>query len=1322
MIDRIPWIPTKQASTYAMDLPIDRKAILNFLELEQNTDGFYNTLEELFWAVLGLKKLGVFSEKNRKKFLTYILKYRISSGGYTNKIDQQSADIWSTFYAIALFSLLDVFKNPLDEKQLYCPECGQKQVIRELTCFNCNSKLIPEKRPCVLCNRVIHSSSSNEKKWKNLCPSCHELLQEDLQYILQLQTKKGFKHCKVEKCIVCKGSPSYQSTLFAVNALYLLESTDQLNMPLLLNFLKKNQYVQELDRVFQFFTYFLLQLQEEIDYLSLITPLTTYQHESGGFGIEKKASIISDSFWCVSAFFRLKNFDKLNLGALHHFLSGLKRNDGGYSEQTMDTISNIKSTIQAYLILSMIFNPLIEQIETEILKQGLSDYKIFLTPIAKKYSVPEGLVEAVIYQMLSYDWIDGKILNQLDFFHEYLNQGNKISYDIGKSLIQIIQNQKVNELNLTEFSKRFSFENAEERVKSTLFDFISRKFIEGDIRELKKTFKRSYLITNLHLPQKFLALALDKPLPSDQYFQEKAKIPLIRDQILQQYHQLLALPSKIEAAIQAALEEKDIQRAREELNRGIVSFKEELAKLSKEIKQAPSNFNLIDFKSQMLDFYTEFPSNQTALTQFFAKFKIKQERIIAEKEKAKKHEDVLIQEQRIIENFQTDLQVVLDKLDLLTQNFTTFFQQNYSDPALSNTKIGELNQHIEGISRDFADKVTQVSESLQYSKIPESVDNLKSQIQSKIDTLKEIATEALQILETREEFVKWIEIQVQEFENQQTTDRKLVEEAIEEKQFTTASDALEKMDAHLNTFRNTVTQSLEAKIKNALKTLSHFKISFDIYRAELQERLKTLTTEWIQQKDNLLTHFHEKTELAKKTDLEKTLRTFIQNESTQFTTLKTELDTSIKHENIKEARAKLSQYITEFSQRADSFKMNFMNTVKETSRQYKTFKKLVSPIILNWEQEKNFLLQSMNALLEQITTLSIEKTKMTQVNKLDLIIKNQKLLLSKQISNLLKLYRSVIAENKLLTQEQALHSSIKDILTLLNKSHSQITTFIRENVKKYPDFSTLTSTLLETWDHLRHTIQTTIQKLQDHLTDDLLIEKVYFVIKAFEGYRSELKYLAKSVKLKLSHLKDKLVFLLSNSRLKGTLDPVQDILTLNSLEPIASTTNTFLIQIEEELGTLLQIDFVQKEALPKSIDNIKQNLLQLRYLLVIHQTVGATIFHRKFGAWEIDPDLISGFLTAIQSFSSEIKSKSVPIKKMAYKEFEILLNQGNLVYVALIVDGKGSNWHEDKLATFTKEFEVKFAPNLESWSGELTQFKEAGLMIDRIFELFRLYL
>ena len=114
-----------------------------------------------------------------------------------------------------------------------------------------------------------------------------------------------------------------------------------------------------------------------------------------------------------------------------------------------------------------------------------------------------------------------------------------------------------------------------------------------------------------------------------------------------------------------------------------------------------------------------------------------------------------------------------------------------------------------------------------------------------------------------------------------------------------------------------------------------------------------------------------------------------------------------------------------------------------------------------------------------------------------------------------------------------------------------------------------------------------------------------------------------------------------------------------------------------------------------------------------------SIFSRKFGEWDLDTDLIAGFLTAIQSFGSEIKQKSIPIQRMEYKEFEILLEQGDKTFIALLIDEKESNWMREKLKTFLTEFEKEYEGSLKEWSGELFSFKNVGFLVDKVFELFR---
>lgn len=1322
MTKAIPWITRAEESKCRVSPPIDVKALIQFLELEQTPEGFYNSLEETFWAVLGLLKMGKFPETRYKDLISFIQRHRMASGGYSNKLERQYADAHATFYAIALFSLVDVFKDRLTEETLFCPECGQKQLIPQEVCFNCDAQLVSDKFPCILCNTVVYTAANQEPLLPNLCDTCVTHLKEDISFLLQLQTKKGIKHCELDNCIVCKGRPSYQSAFYVLNTLKILKSIDQLDLKITQNFLKRNQYLPEVELVFQILCYCLLDQSNEIDFQALIQSLLPFQFPNGGFGFGKKVPVVSETFWSLAVLEIFGSFDFIQLGGIYTFLLGLKRNDGGYSEQLMDTISSIRSTIQAYLLTLTILNPLVEQVENEFLRRSASDYKIYLAPIAEKFGISSDLVESIAYQLLSNDWFSGKILDQLDFFNDYLDESPKITHDIGKSLIQLIQNQNITELNLSEFSKRFAFENAEERVKTTLLDFISRKFIEGEIKELKKTFKRAYIVSGLNLPRKFLAISLDTPIPVDKVFKEKTDMEPAKQDLISSFNALLTIPAKIEGEIQETLTRKAIKHARDQLKHGVQSFKEELTKYEAKLTAIQSEFKYIDFRGAIIDILEDWPINKKAIFSYLIKFQTRMTNLINEEEKSKAYEDKLTEEERLIVNFERDLQLFIDKMELLTQNFQKHFQQNYMSPPLAEAKIKELEQNLSAFSNDVKEKEAQFKKSISLSDIPTSLIDLQQLLDTKTSFLKSLIDESQEVLKEREALIKKIESNFLAIKQKLSDSQTLIREKIEKKEFDAATAAIENLDETIRIFDNTLVQSIEAKIKSLSDSFTQFVISFSDIHTVLQQNLKRFHIEWAAQKEGLLYQFHERSELAKKNELQVMMRKFISTETGTFEAIKTKIETLIKHENIPEAKLQLQKEISEYIQRADAFSLEISNSVKQVTKTYKNFKKMVTSEIFDWEKEKNFILESMQTLANQLANLSVEKDLLAQKNKLDLIIKNQKLLLSKQFSNLLKLYFDALDQNSLLAQEHPLTDVLNELLASTKKASIQINGFLRENTKKFSNFGSLAEPQMGSWETIEETIKKTTQKLQDNLTENLLIERIYFIIKAFEGKKAEIKYLAKNIRAKSAHLKDTLVHLLSRSRLDGTLDPINDILTINTLKPIAEDTKSFLRQIQEEIGRVLQIDFSQKDTIPKEIDDFKQYLQQLRYLLVIHRQVGATLFHRQFGTWDINPDLISGFLSAIQSFSSEIKSKAVPIKKMAYKEFEIVLNQGEQVLVALIVDDNSSDWHEQKVAVFTSEFEEQFRQNLQSWSGELTQFKTAGLMIDRVFELYRAYI
>ncbi|NVM02294.1 MAG: hypothetical protein HWN67_08150 [Candidatus Helarchaeota archaeon] len=144
-----------------------------------------------------------------------------------------------------------------------------------------------------------------------------------------------------------------------------------------------------------------------------------------------------------------------------------------------------------------------------------------------------------------------------------------------------------------------------------------------------------------------------------------------------------------------------------------------------------------------------------------------------------------------------------------------------------------------------------------------------------------------------------------------------------------------------------------------------------------------------------------------------------------------------------------------------------------------------------------------------------------------------------------------------------------------------------------------------------------------------------------------------------------------------------------------------------------------------SLNRIKENLFSLEkqyisniltHLMVILKTSGVVLSAYSFIDEELDGDLIGGFLTAIQSFGLEITKKETPMKKLSYHDFEIEIEDGKYVRIALILQGEPIPLISQELSEFCKKFEVHFDTLLQDFRGNISEFeKETPSLINEIF-------
>ncbi|NHI92916.1 MAG: hypothetical protein EAX96_10480 [Candidatus Lokiarchaeota archaeon] len=123
----------------------------------------------------------------------------------------------------------------------------------------------------------------------------------------------------------------------------------------------------------------------------------------------------------------------------------------------------------------------------------------------------------------------------------------------------------------------------------------------------------------------------------------------------------------------------------------------------------------------------------------------------------------------------------------------------------------------------------------------------------------------------------------------------------------------------------------------------------------------------------------------------------------------------------------------------------------------------------------------------------------------------------------------------------------------------------------------------------------------------------------------------------------------------------------------------------------------------------------IQYLMVITKVSGVTIYSHDFSSNMIEPNLISGFLTAIKTFGMQISQGDTSVTKLEYKDFEIILDDQESITGALILKGPPTQKVINKLREFVKEFCSEFNKELEDFDGDISLFERAINLKDKIF-------
>ncbi|MFX0135201.1 MAG: hypothetical protein ACFFDN_16275 [Candidatus Hodarchaeota archaeon] len=150
-------------------------------------------------------------------------------------------------------------------------------------------------------------------------------------------------------------------------------------------------------------------------------------------------------------------------------------------------------------------------------------------------------------------------------------------------------------------------------------------------------------------------------------------------------------------------------------------------------------------------------------------------------------------------------------------------------------------------------------------------------------------------------------------------------------------------------------------------------------------------------------------------------------------------------------------------------------------------------------------------------------------------------------------------------------------------------------------------------------------------------------------------------------------------------------------------------------------NFLQK--LDKIRGNLNQNIDEyfrdnLLALLIMSKDSGKVLYNHIRDELT-NPDLIGGFLTAIQDFGNELFSKDSPIKELCYKDFKIKIEDGKYTRVVIVLINNPNELIKksisEKMKDFLISFELIYRSKLQNWNGRTDIFEDADFLFKEFF-------
>ncbi len=123
--------------------------------------------------------------------------------------------------------------------------------------------------------------------------------------------------------------------------------------------------------------------------------------------------------------------------------------------------------------------------------------------------------------------------------------------------------------------------------------------------------------------------------------------------------------------------------------------------------------------------------------------------------------------------------------------------------------------------------------------------------------------------------------------------------------------------------------------------------------------------------------------------------------------------------------------------------------------------------------------------------------------------------------------------------------------------------------------------------------------------------------------------------------------------------------------------------------------------------NFYEGVLSITKLIVVHRVTSLPVYEMDLGSEiDVDPSLISGFLSAVSSVGSEMRGdKSGGVRRVQYKEFQVTASQSGFFTLYTFSESELNEEIEQKLTLISDWFDMMFPQIDADWDGSTEPFR-----------------